>query len=153
MKQKSKEHLYRFVTNFSPNDCWEFKGWTHPYTGYGYIKLNKKRFFAHRYSFEVHFGPFDYNLHVCHKCDNRRCVNPNHLFLGTAQDNMTDKVNKKRQMRHESHHKAKLTMVEARIIRQLCKETKLSHTEIGKFFNVKREMVSKIHQGIRWKED
>lgn len=152
MKQKTKEQLYRFVKTFDPNQCWNFQG-TCNRGGYGIIKLNQKRFFAHRYSFEVHFGIFDYNLKVCHKCDNTKCVNPFHLFLGTQQDNLADMCIKKRNQRHEKHHRARLTMDQARAIRQMCKDTSLSHSEIGHFFNIGREAVSKIHQGIRWKED
>lgn len=152
MKQKTKEQLYRFIKDFNPEHCWDFQGYVHK-SGYGRIKLNQKYFYAHRYSFEVHNGPIPEGLCVCHKCDNRKCVNPNHLFFGTQQENIADMCRKKRNKKHEKHHNARLTMTKAREIRNLCSEKKLSHTEIAKLFGVKREAISKIHQGIRWKED
>jgi len=151
MKQKTKEHLYRFIKNFNSIECWEFQGWIHPISGYGIIKLNRKRFFAHRYSFEVHYGIFDYSLKICHKCDNTRCVNPNHLFIGTQKDNMQDKVSKNRQNQKETHHNVKLTTEEVKEIRKACSSKIFSHSRIASFFGVRRETISKIHQGIRWK--
>ena len=78
------------------NGCWQFNGCTMP-NGYGKVTVNKKTWLAHRYSFYKSNGEIPKNMHVCHKCDNRLCINPEHLFLGTRKDNMQDMINKNRQ--------------------------------------------------------
>jgi len=74
--------------------CWEWVGSLHV-TGYGYIKSNKRRLLSHIVSWELHNGSRN-NLCVLHKCDNRKCVNPKHLFLGTRKDNNVDRDSKGR---------------------------------------------------------
>jgi HNH endonuclease len=95
--------LERFLNKIdkttNPNGCWE---WTASKTkaGYGIYQWSKngqKQYFAHRYSIEHLSGLDPTGMYVCHTCDNPGCVNPAHLFLGTAKDNMDDKVAKGRQ--------------------------------------------------------
>lgn len=85
--------------------CWIWQG-TIMNSGYGELKYKGKTWGAHRYSYFKHNGEFDRNLFVCHHCDNKLCVNPEHLFLGTNQDNVDDMMQKGR---HYSHKLKKLS--------------------------------------------
>lgn len=86
--------------------CWIWKG-SFMRAGYGQFQY-KYAFTAHRASWLFFKGEIPKGMDVCHHCDNRKCVNPSHLFLGTHQDNMDDRSKKDRQCRGERYPKAKL---------------------------------------------
>jgi hypothetical protein len=99
------------------NGCWEWALYIDK-RGYGELKMpgtrvNKR---AHRVAYEARFGDIPKGLFVCHKCDNPKCVNPDHLFVGTHQDNMDDMMKKNRHARaktflgkkHKESSKAKI---------------------------------------------
>lgn len=77
-------------------DCWEWIGAIRGNSGYGCIKINGKNQNAHRVSWELSFGKIPVEKLVCHHCDNRRCVRPDHLFLGSYTDNILDSFSKGR---------------------------------------------------------
>lgn len=81
--------------------CWEWQaGKQHPGLPYGAFWLNSQNMPAHRYAWELERGPVAIGLNVLHSCDNPKCVNVAHLFLGTDQQNMNDKHNKRRGRGH-----------------------------------------------------
>src|SRR5271165_4726377 len=88
--------MKRFWDKVEKTDgCWNWKAYIGP-DGYGRFGFRGKIPGPHRVSWELSFGPIPDGLNVCHKCDNRRCVRPDHLFLGTDRDNILDCIRKGR---------------------------------------------------------
>lgn len=133
------------------NGCWEFQGSIR--RGYGQFKIENKNFATHRASYEIFKGKIPKGKFVCHTCDNKICVNPDHLFLGTPLDNMLDKTKKGRGYRPtgEKHHKAKLTERDVLKIRKMYKFFKTPHRRIAEYFKVSRNNVTNIINKKFWK--
>lgn len=110
------EHFWAQVEILDQDDCWEWQGLRNR-KGYGQLWFIDQTIAAHRAAWILTHGPIPDGLWVLHKCDNPPCTNINHLFLGTNDDNVADKIAKNRQVHGANHPLAKLTdkqVVEAR---------------------------------------
>jgi len=116
-------------------------------TGYGQIRYGDKLLLAHRASYLATHGEIDDDLDVCHRCDNRLCVNPAHLFLGTDQDNSDDKLSKEREARGEGHGMSLLTNDDIIKIRS----DPRGNTAVAREYNVSQGCISMIRSRKRWK--
>lgn len=133
-------------------DCWLWIGAKNN-TNYGYIRVGDKMKNAHRVSWEITNGPIPKDLFVLHKCDNPSCVRPDHLFLGTHQDNMTDKKSKGRAIGRpgENHHNSKFTEKDILKIRELFDSGKMREVDLCEHYNVKQSTMSAILLKRTWK--
>lgn len=105
---------------------------------------------AHRLSYELANGPFPEQLFICHKCDNRKCVRPDHLFLCTHDRNMRDMRKKDRQLKGEEHPNAKLTHAQVREIHRLWNTGQYTQTKIARMFGVSPRNISLVLSGKGW---
>lgn len=95
-KGKSLDYnLRHYGWTVTESGCWEYNGYQHP-LGYGFVYSGGQTWQAHRAAYTAWVGPIADGLFVCHSCDNRICINPEHLWLGTNQDNMDDMKKKGR---------------------------------------------------------
>jgi HNH endonuclease len=138
-----EEKFYNCIEIITETGCWI---WLRSLNNSGYAIVNESRKIIpmHRWSYERFKGKIPENMCVCHSCDIRSCVNPNHLWLGSWQDNINDKVNKNRQAKGEKAPKAKLT---SEMVLEIYKSKAPIKLLMKKYNMSKRSIV-----GIRHKE-
>lgn len=125
--------------------CWIISG-HRTKGGYVQMRVDGKVHYAHRLSFALYRDEIPDGLFVCHHCDVPNCVNPDHLFLGTAADNMADKVAKGRQPRGAAHGRSKLSEDDARYILR----SKLGSAELSRLYHITIQSVCDIRKGKNW---
>jgi hypothetical protein len=140
-------------------NCWVWTGCINEW-GYGaFMPYRAKQLVgAHRYSWQLHHGPIPEGLCVLHHCDNPPCVNPEHLFLGTFQDNVDDMMCKGRKIarRGEANGQSKLTEDDIRRIRRLYAfrgqgEGKVSGVQLAAEYGIESATVYGIVKRRAWK--
>lgn len=159
-----EQRFWEKVDKSNPDGCWHWTGATQTPWGYGSFNRgnhNGKSHtdVAHRVSYELTYGEIPQGLFVCHRCDNPICVNPDHLFLGTHQDNMIDMHQKGRSIEHikperhargERQHLAKLTADQVLQVRAM-HDTGVSYSKLAKLFHVSKSSIYSIITRETWK--
>lgn len=145
-----KDRITRNIVIDQKTGCWEWQR-CKATNGYGQVWMGGRIEQAHRLAWSLFVGPITEGLNVLHRCDNRACCNPDHLFLGTQQDNLNDMKKKGRQHRPvgESNGKARLTECDVVWIhRQIALGVK--QADISEALGVTNQAVSKINVGKSW---
>lgn len=148
--------MHRFWNKVNKtNGCWLWMA-SKRSNGYGCFRFQGKLYSAHRFAYQLAYGDITDNLLVCHKCDVRNCVNPDHLFLGTHTENLIDAIRKKRSFppsikaRGESSGQSKLIEEQVLEIRQLHADDGLGWRTLSKKYGVSGNTINKILRRETW---
>lgn len=169
-----EEYLMQRVNKIE-SGCWEWTGPVSKNTGYGKFVHSKKHYTPHRASYTVFKGEIPKGQHICHSCDNRICFNPDHLWAGSAKDNMQDMIKKGRApdrtgwmpskehlkklqagrknnhpgKQGSKHHLAKLDEEKVKEIKIMMRDG-YKNNEIADIYKVCTSNISLIRSGKRW---
>lgn len=142
------------------DSCWLWEGGSINSSGYGYVSVNGKRVGVHRAIYEFYRRQIPDGIQVCHTCDVRLCVNPDHLFEGTRSENALDAVAKGRYTncakcapeklpRGEANGSSKLTKRDVLTIKRTYRPG-VSQRSLAERFGVTQAVISRILSGIAW---
>jgi hypothetical protein len=152
------ERFWEKVRIADPDECWEWQAGVKS-SGYGEFRLRERTVSAHRMAYLLAVGPIPEGSCVLHECDNRTCVNPRHLHLGSCADNSSEAVARGRQAHNqvlgEKHGQAKLTKADVIAIRKIYAAGGGSYRQLGARFGVDRSNIGIIikRKGWKWVEE
>lgn len=155
---RSPEQMKKYIESRTfqiPGGCWLWQGPLND-KGYGVLKWERPGLptltRAHRIVYIVYHGEPG-SLHVCHRCDVRNCLNPDHLFLGTHSDNMADMVTKGRSPRKMGVDRHNAVLTDAQVLeirRTYVRGGLLTQKDLAAMYGVCQQTVSQIVRGKRW---
>lgn len=148
-----KRRFWKYTCKGLPSECWPWCGSVSKRGGYGQLNDRGKLLKAHRISFEIHNGLIPKDKFICHKCGNSICVNPHHLYAGTAKENIIDSKNHGTLFipygpRGESHHSAKLNLKKVKYIRN----AKSKVLDLAIKFGVSKHTIYNVLANKIWKD-
>jgi len=149
----SDKDIERFNSKLNKldNGCWEWSAGLDK-DGYGKFWLDRREIRSHRAAWLFHTGSIaGPDVFVCHKCDNPKCCNPDHLFAGTSRDNINDMVAKGRALSGERNNSSSLTGEQVDEIRRLYATGKHASRKLAKQFNSAKSTILRIIHGHTWK--
>jgi hypothetical protein len=150
LSEDDKNRFWKHVNIAKPNECWEWKTTKHKL--YPSFMFNRTMFQAHRIAYYLSNHRDPGILLVCHTCDNKKCCNPHHLFLGNFKINADDMYAKKRGVdnKGEKHGMSTLTNEIVNDIRKL-HDLGYNQREIASIHNIHQCTVSRLINRLRWK--
>ena len=123
------------------------------YSKDGYLKtfFNKKHYYLHRLIALEKFGDKKMKgMETRHTCNHSWCINPDHIFYGTSQENINDRQRANRQAKGSKNGSSKLTELQVKVIKSLLKQNRLSQSKIAGIFKVNSRTISAINTGVVW---
>lgn len=149
-KKPIGERFAQYLSPANESGCIDWTGSCNKW-GYGKIGGGSGTISTHRFAWEQAHGPIPDGMWVLHRCDNRVCCNPDHLFLGTAQDNMDDCCEKQRQARGSKQGSHKLSEEQVAQIRDSYATGGATQTDLAREFGVRQATISRIVLRDSWK--
>jgi hypothetical protein len=149
LQKRIPQFWARVKVTANSDRCWEWTGYCLK-SGHGVTSRKAEVMLAHRFAWFITHGEVPSGLHVLHSCDNPPCVNPNHLFLGTHQDNVADMVSKGRQQRGERCHLSKYTEDVVRLLKERLRSG-WTVRKCSEVMGIPYNTVGAINRGYSWK--
>lgn len=130
--------------------CWDWLGIIDTNQGYAKVQFKRENISAHRLSWIIHYGDIPKDKQINHHCDNRKCTNPEHLYLGTQKQNEEDKLKRNRQAKGSINGSAKLNEYQVKEIKELLREGK-SQYFLSEKYNISYPTINNIKNEKSWR--